>query len=198
MPMKYSIGALLFFPALVYAHTVEGGSGFMAGLAHPVYGLDHLLAMLSVGILSTQIGGRAIWSVPATFVVIMLVGGWFGMGHVLPGVADRLASLMEPSIVLSVILLGMVIAFGRKMPVAAAMLFVAYFGFFHGLAHGIEIPAIADPIYYAAGFVISTLLIHIAGVLIGLVARFFKENGTQLLRFAGAVIMGMGVQMLVG
>lgn len=179
------------------AHNLTGGEGFIAGLAHPVFGLDHFLAMLSVGILSTQIGGRAIWSVPMTFVIVMLVGGFFGMGHVFADLADHLSSWVELSIVFSVVALGLVIATPVKMPTLLAMLFVAYFAFFHGTAHGIEIPVVAKPLNYALGFILSTLLIHLAGVAIGFVLQKFKTRGKILLRFIGAIIMGMGLQMLV-
>ncbi len=186
-----AIFLLFIFPATAFAHKV-GGNGFLAGLYHPVFGLDHLLAMLSVGILSTQIGGRAIWSVPATFVTIMLIAGWVGM----EAWVDLVDTQVETGIKLSVILLGFVIALERKMPIPLAMLFVAFFAIFHGYAHGVEVPAKANPYLFAAGFVISTILIHIAGVLIGLIAGHWKSSAT-LLRFAGAVMMGMGLQMLL-
>lgn len=174
------------------AHEITG-NGFMTGLYHPVFGLDHLLAMLSVGILSTQIGGRAIWIVPACFVTVMLIAGWIGMQALL----DLVSSQVESGIVFSVILLGAVIALERKMPVRFAMLLVAFFAVFHGYAHGVEMPPRAIPYYFAAGFVISTLLIHIAGVVIGLIAGHWKSSAT-LLRYAGAVMMGMGIQMFLG
>lgn len=174
------------------AHEITG-NGFLTGLYHPVFGLDHLLAMLSVGILSTQIGGRAIWLVPGSFVTVMLIAGWIGMQAVL----DLASSQVERGIIFSVILLGAVIALERSMPVLIAMLLVAFFAVFHGYAHGVEMPAKAIPFYFAGGFVISTLLIHIAGVVIGLIAGHWKSSAT-LLRYAGAVMMGMGIQMLLG
>ncbi len=187
---------LVFFlclsPATSFAHAIQG-TGFLAGLYHPVFGLDHLLAMLSVGILSTQIGGRAIWSVPATFVTIMLIAGWVGM----EALVDLADTQVETGIKFSVILLGFVIALERKMPIPLAMLFVAFFAIFHGYAHGVEMPAKAIPYHFAAGFVISTILIHLTGVLIGLIAGHWKSSAT-VLRFAGAVMMGMGLQMLLG
>ncbi|MFK8068084.1 MAG: HupE/UreJ family protein [Gammaproteobacteria bacterium] len=180
------------FPTLSFAHAIEG-NGFMAGLYHPVFGLDHLLAMLAVGILSTQIGGKAIWTVPASFVTIMLISGWVGM----EALVDLSTVQVETGIVFSVILLGFLIALEKNMPILLAMLFVAFFAIFHGYAHGIEVPAKANPFYFAAGFVISTILIHLAGVLIGFIASRWRFSKT-LLRYAGAVMMGMGIQMLLG
>ncbi len=182
---------VLLFPVISFAHTIEG-NGFLAGLYHPVFGLDHLLAMLAVGILSTQIGGRAIWFVPASFVVIMLFAGIAGMEALI----DLTSEQVEMGITFSVILLGFVIALERNMPILIAMLFVAFFAIFHGYAHGVEVPAKVNPYYFAAGFVISTILIHLAGVLIGLFAGRWKSSAT-ILRFSGAVMMGMGLQMLL-
>lgn len=180
------------FPALASAHEVTG-NGFMAGLYHPVFGLDHLLAMLSVGILSTQIGGRAVWIVPLSFVIVMLAAGWIGM----EALVDMRTSHVELGIVLSVILLGGVIALGGGLPLLIAMIFVAFFAFFHGYAHGVEVPAKANPYLFAAGFGISTLVIHLIGVLIGFTFSRSRST-TQLLRYLGAVMAGMGLQMLIG
>ncbi len=182
---------LTLFPLTGFAHAIEG-NGFLAGLYHPVFGLDHLLAMLAVGILSTQIGGRAIWFVPASFVVIMLFAGIAGMEALI----DLTSEQVEMGITFSVILLGFVIALEKNMPILIAMVFVAFFAIFHGYAHGVEVPAKVNPYYFAAGFVISTILIHLAGVLIGLVAGRWKSSAT-ILRFSGAVMMGMGLQMLL-
>lgn len=179
----------LSLPQLLFAH-VEGGNGFMAGLTHPVLGLDHLLAMLSVGILSAQIGGRAIWTIPATFVGIMLIGGWMGIG------AEAL-SFVEMAIAISVIVLGAAIAFEKKLPMILTMAFVGFFAFFHGHAHGVEMPSLAHPFMYAGGFLLGTTLIHLVGVLIGSVFTKTPERENYL-RFAGAFMAGMGLQILLG
>lgn len=181
----------MLIPETAFAHAGEG-SGFYDGLTHPVGGLDHLLAMLAVGILSTQIGHRHIWWVPTTFVTIMLVGG--AMGSVLP---DIPMVIVEHGIVLSVITLGLVIAMGGNLPIWLTYSFVAIFGFFHGYAHGVEMPSLAQPIYYASGFVISTIMIHIVGVIIGYLYAVGKATGMQLLRYTGAAIMGAGLHMLL-
>jgi urease accessory protein len=174
-----------------YAHDEgEGGVGFITGLLHPALGFDHFLAMLSVGILSAQIGGRGLWVVPLTFVSVMVVGGALGItGVSLP--------LVESGIALSVVALGVALAADKHMATIWAMLFVGFFAIFHGHAHGTEMPLIADPILYALGFVTGTALIHLTGVLIGLGSGRL-DNGTMVLRLLGAGIAGMGVCMLFG
>ncbi|WP_160063052.1 HupE/UreJ family protein [Psychromonas sp. L1A2] len=183
------LGIMLVLPNLAYAHTVHGAGGFMSGFSHPVLGFDHLLAMLSVGILSAQMGGKAIWKVPATFVIVMLIGGILGMEDI------QLFSV-ELGIILSVLALGLSIASEKKFPALLAMLFVGIFAIFHGHAHGSEMPYLAKPMYYALGFVAGTAIIHIAGVFIGLVLLKLK-SGAQLLRYLGAGIAGVGFHMLV-
>ncbi|MFT5280364.1 MAG: urease accessory protein, partial [Bacteroidia bacterium] len=179
----------LLFPVLIFAHE-NTGSGFVAGFSHPILGLDHLLAMISVGVLSAQMGGRAIWTVPATFVAFMLVGGLMGIG-------SNEESYIEPGIALSVVLLGLAIGFQRNFPTFLVMGFVALFGALHGFAHGVEMPSIAHPMYYSFGFVIGTIGIHLAGVLIGNVGTS-RPQMKMLLRFTGVFVAGMGMQMLIG
>ena len=126
-------------PDVVLAH--DGGNvqigGFLVGLIHPVLGYDHLLAMLSVGILSAQIGGRAIWTVPATFVGVMAVGGALGFTQI------NFTST-ELGIAASLVILGLVIAAERTLPIQLAMLGVGFFATFHGYAHGTEMPETAQ------------------------------------------------------
>jgi len=177
-----------FVPGVSYAHVVGSGGGFMAGLNHPVLGFDHLLAMLSVGILSAQMGGRAIWTVPATFVAVMIVGGVLGMQGI------RLMSV-ETGIALSVLALGIALAAEKKLPPLLAMLFVGVFALFHGHAHGTEMPYLAEPLFYAAGFVVGTAAIHIVGVLIGVAADRLRLGGQ--LRYLGAGIAGVGFHLMV-
>ena len=183
------LGVVLFFPIMSYAHEGSGG-GFMAGLTHPVLGFDHLLAMLSVGILSAQMGGQAIWRVPLTFVLVMLFGGVLGINNI------PLFSV-ELGIALSVLALGIAIALERKLSALLAMVFVGFFAIFHGHAHGTEMPSLSKPLFYACGFVIGTAGIHVVGVLIGIIAERIKEGG-QLLRYAGAGIAGIGLHLIVG
>lgn len=184
-----TIVIMLILPEVAYAHIVNGDGGFMSGLSHPVLGWDHLLAMLSVGILSAQMGGKSIWKVPVTFVIIMLVGGGLGIkGFQIVAV--------ELGIVLSVLVLGAAIASEKKLHPLFAMFFVGVFAIFHGHAHGTEMPHLAKPALYASGFIVGTASIHITGVLIS----FFFQNlkhGKQLLRFLGASIFSIGFYLLV-
>jgi urease accessory protein len=183
---------LLLAPVSAFAH--EGTSlpygSFIAGLAHPVLGLDHFLAMVSVGILSAQIGGRALWTVPTTFVSVMAVGGLLGWFHV--GLTST-----ELGIASSVLVLGIAIAADRKLPVLGAMGAVAIFAVFHGYAHGAEMPNVANPVRYAIGFMTGTSVLHITGLLIGDISQHYTR-GKLLLRIAGAAIAGAGTWFLVG
>ena len=179
-------------PGTALAH--EGGDvpfgGFLSGLLHPVLGFDHLLAMLCVGILSAQIGGKAIWTVPATFVSVMGLGGILGIYEVgsLPA---------ELGIALSLVLLGGVIAAERRLPIWIAMITVGFFAIFHGYAHGLEMPSTAEPILFALGFLTGTILIHIAGVIIGDISQHY-EKGKIILRIAGGFILVLGFLYLFG
>lgn len=183
----------LFFliPNPVYAHdetTVARFGSFIGGLSHPILGLDHLLAMLSVGIVSAQIGGKAIWTVPTTFVLLMAVGGLIGLA----GVGF---SAVEFGIALSVLALGLAILAKQTIPIALVMLAVGLFATFHGYAHGAEMPSVAEPIKYALGFLTGTAVIHIAGVLIGDIPGHYKY-GSVVLRGIGALIAVFGVLFL--
>jgi len=179
---------VLGFPGLAAAHTFQGETGFLSGVFHPVLGFDHLLAMLSVGIVSAQMGGRAIWTVPLTFVAVMGLGGFLGMqGIPLPGV--------EYGIALSVLILGLAVARGKKIHTAGAHTGVAFFAVFHGHAHGAEMPAMASPLIFSLGFLLGTAAIHLAGVGVGLSAPIIR-NGAQTLRYVGAGIAGIGVYII--
>ncbi len=181
------VAGVLLRPSAAQASTAAD-DGFISGFIHPVLGVDHLLAMLCVGIISTQIGGRAIWSVPLSFVLVMLVGGSLGIVQI-PLFSTEL------TISLSVFTLGIAIAADKKIPPMLAIVFVGFFALFHGHAHGSEIPDFANPLLYALGFVAGTASIHIAGVSIGLCANKFKKK--QLLRYIGAVIAGIGTILIV-
>ena len=179
----------LFVPQLPLAHIVNDNGSFLSGLAHPALGFDHLLAMIAVGIISAQLGGRAIWTVPATFVTVMAIGGVLGMAGI------SILSV-EFGIALSVLSLGIAIAAGQKVPVWFAMTFVGVFALFHGHAHGAEMPNLALPILYAAGFLTGTASIHLTGVCIGLVAETY-QRGPVALRILGASIAGIGAYLIV-
>tara|TARA_Y100000590_G_scaffold126124_1_gene144186 strand:+ start:2832 stop:3482 length:651 start_codon:yes stop_codon:yes gene_type:complete len=172
------------FSEPVVAHTFTGMIGFYDGLSHPVLGIDHFLAMVSVGIISAQIGGRAIWTVPTTFVCIMILGGIIGIfAEINKGIgdesillseinsvnyfADYIYLLIEIGIILSVILLGLAIAINKKISGYLIFIFVGVFGFCHGTAHGLEMPWAFNPILFALGFATGTATLHLFGVGIG-------------------------------
>lgn len=181
--------AALAGPAL--AHTGAGStSGFAAGLHHPMGGLDHLLAMVAVGVLAAQLGGRALWAVPAAFVGMMLVGGLAAMAGIgLP--------LVELGIAGSVVILGAVIALGRRLPLAGAVALAGVLAVFHGHAHGLEMPAAASGLAYAAGFALATATLHVAGLGLGLGARTLSERaGRALLAIGGAGVSAAGLALL--
>ena len=184
--------AISIIPSTVYAH--EGSDmplgGFLSGLVHPVLGYDHLLAMLSVGILSAQIGGKAIWTVPATFVSVMAVGGALGL-------IDIGLSVTEIGIALSLVILGSVIASERRFPTWLAMIGVGFFAIFHGYAHGTEMPQTAEPFLYAFGFLVGTAMIHIAGVVVGDISKHY-QRGPLILRIGGGLIALIGILFVVG
>jgi urease accessory protein len=188
------MGCLLviaLFPISAFAHvTAASDTGFMAGLTHPIFGLDHLTAMLSVGIVSTQLKHKyAIWTLPATFVSVMAIGGLIGMS----GIKFEGS---EIGIALSVLVLGTSIYFGSKLPVALIYAFVAFFAICHGYAHGAEMPEQAHAGMFVMGFMIATVTIHLAGVSVGLFSTHIN-SGIEYLRFAGGVMAGMGFMFLL-
>ncbi len=181
---------LLFYPLSVHAHNFTGMVGFYDGISHPVLGFDHFLAMISVGIVSAQIGGRAIWTVPTTFVTIMTIGGLFGFFLII----DEFF-FVEIGIVFSVILLGLGITIEKKIPSKLIIIFVGIFGLFHGIAHGIEVPAAANPLLFVLGFICGTSALHLFGVGIG----YFSIKTTIsliLLRITGLLFAVYGIYLL--
>jgi urease accessory protein len=179
-------------PALAHEGQVIRLGSFLAGLTHPVLGLDHLLAMLAVGIVSAQIGGKAIWTVPATFVGVMAIGGLVGRAD--PGLGS---AVIEYGIASSVILLGAVIAIERNLAIGVAMAVVGVFAMFHGYAHGAEIPTVARPMLYAGGFLTGTALIHLSGVVIGDISKRYR-SGRVALRVGGLAIATLGLGFVAG
>lgn len=177
------LGMLAIGPAWAHVGPHTGSGGFLAGFTHPLFGYDHLLAMLAVGIWGAFLGKPAIWALPVTFPLVMAFGAMLGIAGVpLPGV--------EWGIVISVIALGAMIAVGARPPLAAACALIAVFAICHGFAHGSELPAGASPIAFATGFVIATGLIHLAGIAIGMLARL--PAGPAMLRGGGVAIAAAG------
>ena len=184
---------VILTPTVAFAHTGVGNtSGFLHGFGHPISGLDHILAMVMVGVFAWQLGGRALWLVPMTFVVIMSIGGALGIAGI--GVP-----FVEIGIALSVVVSGAIVAFNVKAPTAAAMGLVGLFAIFHGHAHGAEIPEDAAGVAYATGFMIATALLHLAGITAGfLIGRAGEHYGSVLVRMAGGFASVAGLGLLIG
>ena len=180
-------------PTLAFAHTGVGDtSDFLHGFEHPIFGLDHVLAMVTVGILAWQLGGRALWLVPATFVVVMAAGGALGMAGI-----D--VPFVETGIALSVVALGAVVALGIKAPVAVATSLVGLFAIFHGHAHGVETPEDASGLFYGVGFMAGTALLHLVGLATGFAIGAAGERyGNVVVRAAGAAVAVAGVGIVAG
>jgi urease accessory protein len=189
--------ALAIFVALVpsaaSAHIGMGdSSGFVHGFSHPIGGIDHILAMVAVGLFAAHLGGRAIWLVPLSFVSTMAAAGVLGMAGVqLPYV--------EIGIGLSVIVLGLAIAVRLDLPTSAATALVAFFAIFHGHAHGAEVPDDVSGLAYGAGFVSATALLHVAGIGVGLMVGYAGQTyGSRLLQIGGGAISLAGLANLAG
>ena len=184
------ISLLILMPEIALAHAPEGaGGGFVTGFLHPIMGVDHLVAMVAVGLWGAFLGERALWILPIVFPSIMAVGAAFGIvGLEIP--------LVEFVIALSGVVLGALIALRVRAPLAIAMVLVGIFAIFHGYAHGVEMPEQISAITYSAGFVIGTGLLHLAGVAIGFATRL--PRGELLVRGCGGVISAIGLSYLVG
>lgn len=178
-------------PALAHLDPGEHGS-FAAGVAHPLFGADHILAMVAVGLWAALLGGRALWQVPAAFVTTMMVGfGAAVLGAPLP--------FVEPVILASVVVIGLAAAAALRMPAPGAMAMVAFFAFFHGHAHGGELGA-AGAGSFMIGFALATAFLHAAGVLLGLgLARMFGGKRGQLVtQAAGGLTALAGLWLAIG
>ena len=180
--------ALSTAPAFAHLNPEEHGS-FMAGFSHPLFGLDHILVMVAVGLWASQIGGRALWLVPAAFVGTMA----FGFGLAVAGVD---LPFVEPAILASVVALGLLVAMAARVDTIASAALVAAFALFHGHAHGGELGA-AGAASFGIGFVVATALLHAAGIAIGIgVARI--ANGAILARIIGGLTAVTGVALIFG
>lgn len=191
---RIALAALVaMVPALASAHTGVGSTvGFANGLVHPIGGIDHVLAMVAVGIFAANLGGRALCAVPLTFMTLMAVGGALGIaGMPLP--------FVEIGIALSIVVLGLVVAVRYEWPVAAAMALVGVFAIFHGHAHGAEMPVAASGAAYALGFVLATGILHLAGIAIGLgVSQVGARHSQRITQAGGAAVAVAGVLILGG
>ncbi len=185
----WSMPALLAAATPASAHTGhELGFGFGAGFGHPFGGLDHVLAMVAVGLLAAQLGGRAVWALPLSFLSMMAAGGGLGLaGYALP--------LREVVIALSTVAFGAAVAFRLGLPVTVATVLAGAFALFHGQAHGAEIPANVTPFGYGAGFVAGTAFLHGAGLALGMgLGRF---SAPRLVQATGSGVALAGLVLLL-
>jgi urease accessory protein len=181
--------AMLVLAPPAFAHEQAGVAGGLAsGLLHPLTGIDHMIAMVAVGIWGAQLGAPAIWLLPITFPLVMAFGGVLGVLHVpLP--------MPEVAIALSALVLGAAVAARVRVPFAAAAVVVAAFAIFHGHAHGVELPSAANPLAYGVGFVVATGLLHLCGIAIGALSHW--SLGGRLIQGLGAAIAALGGYFLV-
>ena len=170
------------------AHVEAGGAGsVVAGFLHPVTGIDHVVAMVAVGLWGAVLGPPAIWLLPVAFPMVMAFGGLLGLLAVpLPGV--------ETGIALSALVLGVLVMFQTRLPLVLTFLLVGLFALFHGFAHGIELPEGADALLFSLSFVVATGLLHLVGIALGEVRRW--AWGPSVLKLAGAVIAAVGIWSL--
>jgi urease accessory protein len=181
--------ALVALPTAAFAHVGDHSHMSLAeGLAHPFTGLDHMLAMVAVGLWASQIGGRALWLLPLTFPVVMAAGAAMGFaGVALP--------LVEAGIAISVLFLGGVIAFALRPSLAISVPLIAAFALLHGYAHGVELPVEASALEFGIGFVVATAMLHLIGIGTGLLANRLPVHFVA--RAAGGAIAVVGVALLV-
>jgi urease accessory protein len=184
-----AVGAIALTPQAALAHTgAEHALSFAAGFRHPWSGIDHMLAMVAVGLWAGLNGGRALWAWPAAFVVVMALGGALGVAGVgMP--------LVEPGILASVVVLGLLVLAAARLPVIAGAALVAVFAVLHGHAHGAELPGAAAAVTYAAGFAIATTLLHVLGLGIAWLAG--SRRGRLAVRGAGALVAAGGIALAV-
>ncbi len=183
----------ILLPTAALAHPGHGDTvGLAYGFMHPILGLDHVLAIVAVGVFAFVLGGRALWLVPASFVGMMAAG-------FLLGAAQVEVPFVELGIALSSVVIGGAAARGRPMPVAAAAALVGVFAVFHGHAHGAEMPANAAGFEYAVGFMLATALLHLSGIggAMG-VARLVGKYGKQIAQVAGGLFALGGIGVLAG
>ena len=184
--------ALLAIPSLALAHATGQVAGFMQGLAHPVSGVDHLLAMVAVGLLAGRFGGAVVWRVPASFVAMMACGTLIGMAAVpLP--------VVEAGIALSIVVFGLLLTAGHNSAPILTMILAGCFALFHGHAHGTEATWNISGLAYAAGLISASALIHACGAITALtLMRAHPAVGKMALRLGGSMIAAAGIGVFAG
>ncbi len=181
---------LVILPSVAEAHPQTGGiGGFVSGFLHPLTGLDHIVAMVAVGLWGAYLGAPTMWLLPVIFPMVMAFGGALGiLGVPLPGT--------ETGIALSGVMLGLAVAFAARLPLWVAGTLVGIFAIFHGHAHGTDLPHAANAATYAVGFVLATGLLHLSGIAFGLLTRY--PWGGVMVRTCGGVIACVGFAFLFG
>ncbi len=193
MRIVLALAILLLSPAMAFAHTgADHAAGLVHGFAHPIGGLDHVLAMVAVGILAFALGGRALWLVPASFVGMMVVGFILGL-------LQTTLPYVELAIALSSVVIGAAAVSRRPIPLALATSLVGLFAVFHGHAHGGEMPADSSGLTYALGFVAATALLHLSGIAatFGL-GHLVGRHRALVSRFAGGLFAVAGLGVMAG
>jgi len=188
-----SAAALALLPTAVFAHTGVGEtSGFAHGFMHPIGGLDHVLAMVAVGLFASHLGGRALWLVPLAFVGMMAVGGALGMAGIdVPFVGFGIS--------LSIVVLGAIVALRLDLPTIVAMAVVGFFAIFHGHAHGAEMPETSSGLAYGLGFILATAVLHGVGIGLGLlIGTAGQRQGHRIAQVAGSAMAITGLAILGG
>jgi urease accessory protein len=178
---------LLTTSSAAFAHPGHNLSGFSAGLMHPFSGLDHLLAMVAVGLWAAQSGGNKVWLLPATFMTMLAAGAAVAMQW-------QAMPMVEAGIASSVLALGLLTALSLQLPAILSLAIAATFGFFHGYAHGLELPESAAPVEYALGFLIATATLHLSGIAIGIATQ---KRHAVLAKMLGVAIAASGAWMIV-
>ena len=184
------ISFLALTPEAALAHSGGGiAGGFISGFTHPILGWDHVVAMVAVGLWGAFLGAPAIWLLPVVFPLVMAFGAVLGiLGVPVPAVEVGIAG--------SAVVLGLLILSKTRLPLAAAAIIVAFFAIFHGYAHGTELPEAVSPAAYAVGFVISTGVLHLAGIAFGLLIRW--PSGVYAIQAGGGMISLVGLAFLFG
>jgi urease accessory protein len=180
--------AAFISPAIAHPSSVSAAS-FSAGIAHPFSGLDHLAVMIAVGLWAALKGNRALWVWPTTFIILMLFGSVLGMSHVA-------LSFVEPGILVSVVILGLVVALAIDLPILIGAAIVGIFALLHGHAHGTAVADTINRLEYIAGFALATATLHALGI--GLVLGAKRGRVMPAVRVAGAMCIAVGVGMLSG
>lgn len=186
--MKHTFAAVLSSSVILGqpAMAAASSNSIISGLLHPVLGFDHLMAMIAVGLLSVQLGGRHIYRLPICFVLVLLLGA-------ISGLAEIPMPQVEGIISVSVFIMGLAITSSGRVGVVMAYPIVAVFAFYHGHAHGAEIPSLANPAAFIVGFMTASALLHLLGVAVGAIAR---RPATRALLGAGCAGVGLHMALL--